>query len=87
MQSASPRPLSAQEIVALSQRDRLAIASRIADAISAAHDRGVLYGNLRPSMIAIGADQTITLTDRPSGDTAGTSSYDSPEQLRGRAFD
>lgn len=87
MQSTSPKPLSAQDIVQLSQRDRLAIASRIADAISAAHQRGLRYGTLRPSRIVIGGDQSITLIDRPAGDTAGTSSYDSPEQLRGRPFD
>ena len=69
----------------MTQRDRLAIASRLAELISAAHERSVLYGNLRPSMIAIGADQSITLADRPAADTTGTSSYDSPEQLRGRA--
>ena len=71
----------------LSQRDRLAVASRIADTISSAHERGILYGNLRPSMIAIGGDQSITITERPAGDTATTAAYQSPELLRGRPFD
>jgi eukaryotic-like serine/threonine-protein kinase len=68
-----------------------------AEALEAAHNRGVIHGDVKPANILITADRKVKLTDfgmarvakRDSGDSPllGTPAYWCPEQIMGRAQD
>jgi serine/threonine protein kinase len=68
-----------------------------AEALEAAHNRGVIHGDVKPANILITADGKVKLTDfgmarvakRDAGDTPllGTPAYWCPEQIMGRPQD
>src|SRR5437016_6544000 len=68
-----------------------------AEALEAAHNRGVIHGDVKPANILITADGKVKLTDfgmarvakRDSGDSPllGTPAYWCPEQIMGRPQD
>lgn len=72
----------------LPQRDALAIASQLAAALEAVHDRGAIVSCLRPAAIAI-INQAVTIQEPvcAPGSGARPAAYESPEQVRGRAID
>lgn len=78
----------------LSRRERLALFLDVADAVSSAHQRGVLHRDLKPSNILVGADRRPRVIDfgiarslnhsdnlTRAGEIIGTLGYISPEQL------
>jgi len=90
VQFASPQALSGLLTVELTQVDTMTLASRIADALHAAHERGHVHGDLRPATVLIAGDQTVTFLEPQSVvPVAGAriAAYVSPEQIRGRAVD
>ena len=90
VQLASPQALNGLIGVELSQVDTLALASQIADALHAAHERGHVYGNLRPTGILVDGDHAVTFLEPKAVDhsaPARVATYVSPEQLRGRGVD
>ena len=90
VQLASPQALSGILSIGLPQVDALTLASRIADALHAAHERGHVLGNLRLIGILVADDHTVTFREPTGIDQvahARIASYLSPEQLRGRAID
>jgi len=72
-------------------------AAHAAEALEAAHNRGVIHGDVKPANILITADGKVKLTDfgmarvakRDSGDSPllGTPAYWCPEQIMGRPQD
>jgi tetratricopeptide (TPR) repeat protein len=78
---------------------RLAVdyAAQIARALSAAHDRGIIHGDVKPSNVIITGENVVKLLDfgiarlpgaRAGSDaTPGTVAYMSPEQVRGERTD
>ena len=94
---------------ALAVRDALSICRQVAEALEAAHDKGVIHRDLKPGNIMVTPEGRVKLVDfgiaitevRPEpgdesatrteftlpGLIAGTVSYMSPEQARGRALD
>jgi serine/threonine-protein kinase len=72
-------------------------AAHAAEALEAAHNRGVIHGDVKPANILITADGKVKLTDfgmarlakRDAGDTPllGTPAYWCPEQIMGRPQD
>jgi len=78
----------------LSIEERLRLFMQVADAVSAAHQRGILHLDLKPGNVLVRADRTIRILDfglsRFATDGAaspirlfGTLAYMSPEQSRG----
>jgi len=72
-------------------------AAHAAEALSVAHQRGVIHGDVKPANILIAADGKVKLTDfgmarvakRDTGDSPllGTPAYWCPEQIMGRPQD
>jgi len=59
--------------------DRLRLFDRICDAVSFAHDTGVVHGDLKPANIMVGAHGEVLVLDWGGGRTVG---YAAPESSR-----
>lgn len=59
--------------------DRLRLFDRVCDAVSFAHDKGVVHGDLKPANIMVGAHGEVLVLDWGGGRTAG---YAAPESAR-----
>lgn len=75
----------------LPHREALAVASRLAEALQDAHNRGVVHGQVRPSAIIVNPDRSVRLlapraVGGPDAQPRAVE-YASPEQIRGRAVD
>ena len=69
--------------------EALDLAAQIAAALAASHQRGVVYRNLEPATVRISPEEKVELAAAglPSGDSAASTAYRSPEDLRGEPLD
>jgi serine/threonine-protein kinase len=63
----------------LALADRLRLFDRICDAVSFAHDKGIVHGDLKPANIMVGAHGEVLVLDWGGGRTPG---YAAPESTR-----
>jgi serine/threonine-protein kinase len=59
--------------------DRLRLFDRVCDAVSFAHAKGIVHGDLKPANIMVGAHGEVLVLDWGGGRTAG---YAAPESVR-----
>ena len=69
-------------------RDRLAVLSRIVDAVAHAHRLGLVHGDLHPGNVGLASNGACYVLDwggirRTDGAFSGSAGYAAPEQLRG----
>jgi len=77
----------------------LQVARQLADALEAAHRKGVIHRDLNPTNVILGEDGRVRIVDfglaklsvssllTDPGTLVGTASYVSPEQMKGKAVD
>jgi eukaryotic-like serine/threonine-protein kinase len=67
--------------------EALGVALQIAEALQAAHERGIVHHDLNPANVKVTPDGVVKILDFEAGMNVGTPGYMSPEQAAGKALD